>query len=271
MDDEVKKSLDDLEVAANELLEKSRKSTAKEKDKDDKSAKEDVKENPAKQDHVANGADDKKDVVADDKTDAEEAHETHNINKSCDNKEMEKSEETKKSVFASFAENEALKKSMNEGNAAFLSLFTQVQAQALDGLSNKIDKSLSSKNDFVKSVSKSVMTLIKSNESLFDLVKSQDEKIKDLEGTVEKMSHAPQMRKSVSDVHAIEKSFDVSAGLKGNTTLSKSQVMQALTEAAIDPKNTAVNTLDAATYEMSKSLDSISQSAKDYIANQFSK
>ncbi len=273
MDDEVKKSLDDLENAANDLLEKSRKSAVGKDDKDSKKPADDkAKEKSVAQDHKANGADDDKDVVADDESDKGESHETHNIDKSeCDDKDIEKSKDAKKSVSAAIVENAELKKSMNEGNTAFLSLFTQVQAQALEHLNDKIEKSLNSKNDFVKSISGAVTTLVKSNASLFDLAKSQDEKIKDLEDTVDKISHEPQIRKSVQDVHAIEKSFDTSAGLKGNEKLSKSQVMQALTEAAIDEKNTSVNGLDAATYEMTKSLDNISRSAKDYIANHFSK
>lgn len=271
MDDEVKKSLDDLDSAADELLEKSQKSkkdVKKSKEKDD-----DVKEKPAEQDHDADGADvSEKDskVVSDDKDDKGDHTITHNIDKAKCDKDVEKSKDAKKSISADLKDNEELKKSMQDNNAAFLTMFTQVQAQALDRLDSKIEKSLGAKDGFVKSVSKAVTTLVKSNESLFDLVKSQDEKIKGLEDTVGKISHEPQVRKSVQGVQAIEKSFNTPAGLKGNENLSKSQVMQKLTGACIDKSDgNPVTMQDVASYEHTGDIRLMRPEVKSYIENQF--
>lgn len=269
MDAEVKKSLDEMLAEADKVLEKSRKAS---KEKDEK----DEKEKPAKQDHEANGSDITDNTASSDNaTDKGEKDETHNIDKSrCKDKGEEDIDKSKdkaeKSVTANLNEDENLKKSMGD-NTAFLTLFTQLQSQQIDRLNEKLDKSLNTNDEFVKSISKAVTTLLKSNNEFAGLVKSQDEKIKTLEKSIDDVSHQPLARKAAlnpRDVQVIQKSFTTAAGLEGNDTLTKGQVLQKLTEAAMDSKS-PVQATDVNMYEMNPLIKSLRPEVQNFIANQF--
>jgi hypothetical protein len=115
----------------------------------------------------------------------------------------------------------------------------------LDTLRGDINKSLETSTHTATILAKSFSAIMKSQEGLTNLVKSQasalqvqEELIKSLQERLEGVERQPAVRKSV--INTMEKSFDHSAGVTNageKQELSKSEKIEKLTNMAIEGQN----------------------------------
>lgn len=241
VNDNLAKSLEEIEARADEVLSKS-------VEQDEADDKEDV-EKALKPDEVASdtdkaGSEDKDNDGDDDKKE----------DKKDDDKGEDKDEDTKKSLTDEFLEDETIAKSVEVSD--FLSQFTRINGDILDTLRSDINKSLETSSHTATILAKSFNAIMKSQEGLTNLVKSQasalegqGELIKSLQDRLEGVEKQPAVRKSV--INTMEKSFDHSAGLASageKQELSKSEKVEKLTNMAMNGEN-GVTVNDVVSFE----------------------
>ncbi|QKE56386.1 hypothetical protein [Bacillus phage YungSlug] len=158
--------------------------------------------------------------------------------------------DVKKSFAAEVEGNEELSKGIDASD--FLAEFTRVNGAVIDGLRADVTKSLETSTHTATILAKSFGAIMKSQEGLTDLVKSQasqleaqGELIKSLQDRLGVVEKTPTVRKSV--VTPMEKSFKPGAP-KATDTLSKSQIAEKLSDLAIQP-NTGVSVTDVVNFE----------------------
>lgn len=253
MKDNLKKSLEDMENAANELLEKSQNSnpvqasvTASEKnaDKDAESANGDLSDGKEKADKGHVGKEDtssfaksatdagpvldaKKDKKIDENGSTVAADKVSSqVAKSCEADEVKKSQgmETANSIA------DALEVSN------FLSEMTSSLNKSLDDLQKCISNSDESNQGALGTFAKSFLAIVDSQKALMDsnnalgeLVKSMNTTIDSLSKRIEDMEEQPTMRKSVRDINVHNKDFAKSLSSE-KTDLSKSQKLEIMND-----------------------------------------
>lgn len=217
--DNLSKSLDEIEAAAEAILSKSEEVDAVDKQED---LVEDALEAKAMKksvdaDEVSDtdddGNDDGKDEGKDDAKDDEDEGE----------------DKAEKSLRGELAESEEIQKGIDASE--FLSEFSHIQARVIDDLRFDVSKSLESSARVSDVLSKSFAAIMKSQEGLVNLVKSQASKleesnsiIKSLQERLEVVEKTPVGRKAVVDV--VEKSFAASTGTPAQKdSLSKGEIM----------------------------------------------
>lgn len=255
MKDNLKKSLEDMENAANELLEKSQNSnpvqasvTASEKnaDKDAASANGALSDGKEKAESGTLGKQDtssfakstdagpvldaKKDKKCDENgSDISADKISSQVAKSC---EVEKVEEIKKSQGIETANSvaDALEVS------AFLSEMTSSLNKSLDDLQKCINDSDESNQGALGTFAKSFLAIVDSQKALMDsnntlgeLVKSMNATIDSLSKRIEDIEEQPTMRKSVRDINVHSKDFSKSIS-SDKTELSKSQKLDIMND-----------------------------------------
>ncbi len=237
MDEKLIKSLEEIDKKADEVIAKS--AAAKDEDKDSEKGSENLK------------ADD----VSDDKADSGESEEKKEASKEDAGDDKADDKEVQKSLADLVDEDEEMKKSLEVSE--FLKSFTELNSGVLEGLRGDINKSLETSTHTATILAKSFGAIMKSQEGLMDLVKSQDVKlqeanelIKSLEARLEDVEKQPVVRKSV--INTVEKSFNHSAGLENAgeaKELSKSEKVEKLTALALDANNSSVTVQDVLLFE----------------------
>jgi len=245
MDEKLKKSLEEIDSMADEVIAKS----AAKDEKDSEKAPDNLTadEVSSDKDPGNTGAEDEK-KEAPKKEDAKES----------DDKGEEK--EVSKSITEIFTEDEEMKKSMEV--SAFLESFTRLNGEVMEGLRNDVHKSLETSTHTATILAKSFGAIMKSQEGLSDLVKSQatqlqeaNELIKSLQTRLDDVEKQPAVRKSI--VSTVEKSFNHSAGLENageEKELSKSEKLEKLTSLAMDANNPSVTVNDVVLFESTGEL-----------------
>jgi hypothetical protein len=157
--------------------------------------------------------------------------------------------DVKKSFAAEVEGNEELSKGIDASD--FLAEFTRVNGAVIDALRSDVTKSLETSTHTATILAKSFGAIMKSQEGLTDLVKSQASQleeqavlIKSLQGRVDVVEKTPTVRKSV--VTPMAKSFNPGASASDN--LSKSQIAEKLSDLAIKP-DTGVTVTDVVNFE----------------------
>lgn len=243
-DDKLSKSLEEIEALADEVLSKSQ-----EEVKDDNVEIE----KGLKADEIAENTEEKEDNKEEAQDEAEDKEED-----SAENKEED--EKVEKSAVKLLQENEEIAKSIEVSD--FLTQFTRINGEVIDSLRADINKSLETSAHTATILAKSFGAIMKAQESLTNLVKSQSEQIakqeeliKSLQTRLEELEKQPVGRKAV--VSTFEKSFNYSAGLTGKDSneqkLSKSQIIEKLTELALKP-NSGVTVSDVVQFESTGQL-----------------
>lgn len=230
LEEKLAKSLDEIEAKADEVLSKSEET----EEIDAKIEVDEEVEKSVKPEDVSKEAVDGKEETDEGKEEGEEEE-------TDEGEEEEK--EVKKSITDEFLENDKISKSLEVSD--FLSEFTKINGGVLDGLRADINKSLDTSTHTATILAKSFNAIMKSQEGLTDLVKSQakeitqaNDLIKSLQSRLDEVEKQPAVRKSI--VTPIEKSFDHSAGLANAAEpqeLSKSEKIQKLTDMAMNGEN----------------------------------
>lgn len=218
--DNLSKSLDEIEAAAEAILSKSEEVDAVDKQKD---LVEDALEAKAMKKSV--DADEVSDTD-DDGNDKEGKDEGKDDAKDDEDEGEDKAE---KSLRGELAGSEEIQKGVDASE--FLSEFSRIQARVVDELRFDVTKSLDTSARVSNVLSKSFAAIMKSQEGLVDLVKSQASKleesnsiIKSLQERLEVVEKTPVGRKAVIDV--VEKSFAASTGTPAQkNSLSKGEVL----------------------------------------------
>lgn len=217
--DNLSKSLDEIEAAANAILSKSEEVDAVDKQKD---LVEDALEAKAM----------KKSVDADEVSDTDDDgnDEGKDEGKDDDKEDEDEGEDkTEKSLRGALAQSEEISKGVDASE--FLSEFSRIQARVVDELRFDVTKSLETSGRVSEVLSKSFAAIMKSQEGLANLVKSQAGKleesnsiIKSLQERLEVVEKTPVGRKAVVDV--VEKSFAASTGTPAQKgSLDKGQTL----------------------------------------------
>lgn len=246
LDENLAKSLDEIEAKADQVLEGSQEV------EEEVSEGGEVVEKGLKPDEVA--SDDDK---ADDSDDSEDKGDDED--EEDDTEDNDDKEETKKSITEEFESNETIAKSLEVSE--FLSEFTRVHTGVLDNLREDVVKSLETSTHTATILAKSFNAIMKSQEGLTNLVKSQANELKEAQNLIKSLQERlddvekqPAVRKSV--VTTLEKSFEHSAGITSEGAkqeLSKSEKIQRLTDMAISGQN-GVTVNDVVTYESTGQL-----------------
>ena len=236
MDKDVLKSLDALEELADEQL-------AKSVEIEDE-AEKDYLLKGVKPDEIAEEGDDEKEDKEDEKD--EDASEEED-EKDEDGDDEEDEPKIEKSFNEEIAEDETIKKGLDESE--FLSAFARLQGASIDELRLSVAKSLFASEKTASVLAKSFAAIIKSQEVSQDIISKQGEVIKSLQERLDGVEKTPKARKSA--VNAIEKSFNASVGVP--TELSKSQVSEKLTALAMSGQN-GVTIEDVVNYESTGNL-----------------
>lgn len=245
VDEKLSKSLEEIEALADEILSKSQ-----EEVKDDNVEIE----KGLKADEIAENTEEKED----NKEEAQDGTEDKEEEDSAENEEDD--EKVEKSAVKLLQENEEIAKSIEVSD--FLTQFTRINGEVIDSLRADINKSLETSAHTATILAKSFGAIMKAQESLTNLVKSQSEQIakqeeliKSLQTRLEELEKQPVGRKAV--VSTFEKSFNYSAGLTGKDSneqkLSKSQIIEKLTELALKP-NSGVTVSDVVQFESTGQL-----------------
>lgn len=210
MQENIQKSLEEIEKQADEIL-----GSSEDFDVEKAMKPEDVVKDETKDKKESKKVENEKEE--DKEKDKEEDEEKE---------EDEDEEETQKSMKEMIEENEEIAKSLDVSD--FLSEITRIQAKSIDGLRRDVAKSLKTSEQVSSVLAKSYQAIMKSQQGLYDLIKSQSEAlqkqedlIKSLEARLDQVERQPVGRKATVDV--VEKSFNQSAGVEEK--LSKSQVL----------------------------------------------
>lgn len=269
LEEKLAKSLEEIEAKAEEVLSKSEEVEAEEENSEVTEGEE--VEKAIKPEEVADGgAGTSNDVGEEDAGEKEDKDEDEDEDKKDDKKddkevakseadEEEADEEVEKSIVDEFTENEKIAKSLEVSD--FLSEFTKVNGSVIESLRNDINKSLETSTQTATILAKSFGAIMKSQEGLTDLVKSQakelseaQELIKSLQNRLDEVEKQPAVRKSV--INTMEKSFDHSAGITSKAEpqeLSKAEKVQKLTDFAMEGKH-GVTVSDVVAYESTGQL-----------------
>lgn len=239
------KSLDEIEAMADDVLAKSLESETADEDTLEKGVKADE---ISKDDEKAPTEKDTKPV-----TDPDDEEDEDKEDEETDEKDEDDSEDTKKSFYTKAVENDTIAKSIEVSD--FLESFLREHSNQIDDVRADISKSLETSTHTATILAKSFGAIMKSQEGLTNLVKSQATQlesqgalIKSLQERLNDVERQPVQRKSVAT--PIEKSFNHSAGLETGveTVLSKGEKIQRLTQFAMEGKH-GVTVNDVVTFE----------------------
>ena len=219
LQDNLSKSLDEIEAAAEAILSKSEEVDAVDK-------QEELVEDAQKAKAV------KKSVDADEVSDTDDDGNDDGEDEGKDDAKEDEDEgedKAEKSLAGSLKESEEISKGVDASE--FLSEFSRIQARVVDDLRFDVSKSLKTSARVSDVLSKSFAAIMKSQEGLVNLVKSQAGKleesnsiIKSLQERLDVVEKTPVGRKAVVDV--VEKSFAASAGIaEQKGSLSKGEVL----------------------------------------------
>jgi len=258
INEKLAKSLDEIDALAEDILSKSVETTPEEEVDTEEIAKSEEATVTEDDDEIEKGikADD---VSEDGEKDADKGDDNDDEEK--DEKEDEdEDEETKKSFVDELSENDTISKSIEVSD--FLAEFTRAHGSVIDSLRGDINKSLETSTHTATILAKSFGAIMKSQEGLTNLVKSQASQlgeaqnlIKSLQERLDSVERQPVQRKAV--VNTVEKSFNHSAGISSVTEetgqLSKSEKIAQLTQFAMEGKH-GVTVNDVVTYESAGTL-----------------
>jgi chromosome segregation ATPase len=259
LQDNLSKSLDEIEAKANAMLSKSEE-VEKVEDKQDAPDEENVEKSVESDEEENVEKSVKSDEVSDEDDDGNDESED-------DDKDDDKEEKTEKSMKEELSENDTIAKSVDASE--FLSEFSRVHANRMDKMSYELNKSLETSNRVSSVLSKSFEAIVKSQEGLQDLVKSQasqineaKELIKSLNERLDEVESQPVGRKAVVDV--MEKSFNHSAGIEEpKKTLNKGETLAKMSN-MLQTGNPGISVNDIVKYE---STGQMSDSVKDLLSS----
>ena len=220
-----------MEKMADNLLSKSE---APEEIEDDKVKAEDIVD-----EDVPDVKDTKPPVKAkeEDEEDEEEVpaepEEDADLEKSEDLDEDEESDEDEEED--KFKAKEEISKALEVSE--FLAALVEATTESIGGMNKKLNKSMDENSAVLGTFAKSFQAiassqeyLIKSQIQLDNLLKGMSQSIDTLSQKVEELEGQPTMRKSVQNIHVMEKDFKKSVGDFTEETLSKSQILGKLND-----------------------------------------
>lgn len=260
LQDNLSKSLDEIEAAAEAILSKSEGTEA-------------VDEQEGKVEDALEAKAMKKSVDADEVSDTDDdgndkgEDEGKDDEKEDEDEGEDKADKAEKSLRGALADSEEISKGVDASE--FLSEFSRIQARVVDDLRFDVNKSLETSGRVSEVLSKSFAAIMKSQEGLVGLVKSQAGKleesnsiIKSLQERLDVVEKQPVGRKSVIDV--VEKSFAASAGVANQkASLSKGEVLAKMNNMILKGVPGVVP-MDLVKYE---STGQMSETIKDLVEN----
>lgn len=247
INEKLAKSLDEIDALAEDVLSKSVETSEEEVEETTQETNDEI-EKGIKADEVSEEEGEKDTDEGDE--DKEEA----------EKEDKEEDEDTKKSFIDELSENETISKSIEVSD--FLAEFTRAHGSVIDSLRGDINKSLETSTHTATILAKSFGAIMKSQEGLTNLVKSQATQLNEAQGLIKSLQERldsverqPVQRKAV--VSTVEKSFNHSAGLSSVTeesgVLSKSEKIAKLTQYAMEGKH-GVTVNDVVTFESAGTL-----------------
>ncbi|WIT25808.1 hypothetical protein [Bacillus phage SPO1L1] len=171
-------------------------------------------------------------------------------------------ESTEKSLESVLKENENVQKSLE------VSEFLQDLVKSIDSVMSRheqtISKSMEGNTQTQELLAKSFEGIVKSQQAIVNTTQRLQKSITELNNRIDKVERTP-IKKSVSNVNVIEKSFDDSTGSKAGESkqqLSKSEISDKLFAGIQESK---VTNEDVLAFESTGNVQTLSAEARNYL------